>query len=321
VNLARRYPWMAARGSTVTGMTERQPTVRMRELGLTIHRAAKAKGLTGSWIARRLDWPDTKVSRLFSGKREFDTVDFASIMAICEIHGPKRAELIEIARRAAEPGWWQDYGDRLPPELRTLSDYEDAAIAIVNFETCTVPGLLQTPNYMRALMKQTPAIPAKEIELRINARLNRQMILDRYHAARFTFFVDEYVLCRTGPGRRVMSEQVHHLLQLVVRPHIEIRVIPDAVGFHAGQASFMHMDFTELNPIVFLETQTSALFLERPETIATYRRVVTDLASVALDERRSRDWIAAVAADMGAPWKEHDERAAPVEEELPQQPD
>lgn len=293
----------------------------MRELGLTIHRAAKAKGLTGSWIAHHLGWPDTKVSRLFTGKREVSPADLAAIMVICGINQPKRNELLELARRAGEPGWWQDYGDRLPPELRTLSDYEDAAITIINFETCTVPGLLQTPNYMRMLSSTSPVIPATEVELRINARLNRQVILDRYHAAKFTFYVDEYVLCRTGPGRKVMSEQVHHLLQLAVRPHVEIRVIPDAVGFHAGREPFMIMDFTELNPIVFMESQTSALFLERPETITTYRRIVTDLASVALNERRSRDWIAAVAADLGAPWKEHDERPAPVEEELPQRPD
>lgn len=302
-------------------MTERQPTVRMRELGLTIHRAAQAKGLTGSVIARQLGWPEAKVSRLFTGRRRVEPVDLAAIMAICDIRGPKHVELMEIARRAAEPGWWQDYGDRLPPELQTLSDYEDAAITITNFQTCTVPGLLQTPDYTRALMATSPVIPAEEIELRINARLNRQMIVDRYHAAKFRFFVDEYVLCRTGPGRRVMSQQVHHLLQLAVRPHVEIRVIPDAVGFHAGRESFVIMDFTELNPIVYMESQTSALFLERPDTIKAYRRIVTDLASVALDERRSRDWIAAVATDLGAPWKEHDERAAPVEEELPQRPE
>lgn len=265
-----------------------------------------------------MGWSASKMSRLYSGKRGACAEDVSAILAICGIIGPKRDELLEMARHANERGWWQDYGDRLPPELRTLSNYEDAAIVITNFENAVVPGLLQTGDYMRSLMWRTPAIPGSETDERIAARLRRQQILDRRYPAKFVFFLDEYALSRKGPGREVMSDQVHHILRMAVRPHVEIRIIPDVVGFHAGRMPFHVMEFVEFHPVVFIENQTSALFLERPDTVASYRRGVVHIANVALDERLSREWLATLASELGEPREEHDEHASPVEEELPQ---
>jgi hypothetical protein len=86
-----------------------------------------------------------------------------------------------------------------------------------------------------------------------------------------------------------MSEQVHHLLRMSVRSNVEIRVIPDAFGFHAGRQAFHMMEFTELHPVVHIETETSALFLERRPTTTAFRRVADALARVALSEGQSRD--------------------------------
>ena len=300
-------------------MRDLEQTIRSRELGLALRRAARAKDLRASDIARQLGWSNSRVSRLYSGKRgSGNRDDIVALLAICGISGPKRAELLELSSHAYEEGWWQQYGDRLPPELCTLGNYEDAAIAITNFETSVVPGLLQTPDYMRALMRQTPAIPADEVDARITARRQRQRIFDRERPAGFVFFLDEYALLRTGPGEEIMSEQVHHLLRMAVRPYIQIRIIPDAVGFHAGQMSFKLMLFTEFHPVVHIENQTSVLFLERKDTIAGYRRIVAKLANVALDERRSREVLAALATELGAPREDRDEHAPPVEEKFPQ---
>src|SRR5207253_5496980 len=130
-------------------MRDLETTVRSRELGLALHRAAEAKGLRASTIAGQLGWSASRISRLYSGKRGSGSRDdIVAVLAICGITGPKRDELLELSGHAYEEGWWQQYGDRLPPELRTLSNYEDAAIAITNFESTVLPGLLQTPDYM-----------------------------------------------------------------------------------------------------------------------------------------------------------------------------
>lgn len=117
-----------------------------------------------------------------------------------------------------------------------------------------------------------------------------------------------------------MSEQVHHLLRMSVRPHVEIRVVPDGAGFHAGQQPFHLMEFTELNPVLHIDNMTSVLFLERKDTINGYRRIVDDLSRIALDEGQTRAWLASVATALGEPREGQDAPACHrgVEEEFPQ---
>ena len=257
-------------------------------------------------LARELDWSPSMVSRMISGKRPVGAELMSGVLGVLRITGAKRRHLMKMARRATELGWWQEFGDRLPPELTTLSAQEDSAISILTLETNVVPGLLQTADYMTALLKSVPVIPADEIPIRKKARLLRQDIFDQRYVAKFLFFIDEYAIFRTGAGREIMSGQVHHLLSMSVRPNIEIRVIPETVGFHAGHKPFKLMEFSEINPVVHIETETSALFLEREDTIAGYRKIAAELSRIALDEGRSRAWLANVATQLGAPRKDHD---------------
>lgn len=290
-------------------MYDHEPTVRSRELGLALLRAIGTAGLNQSDLASVLAWSPSKVSRMISGKRCASPEDVSAVLAVGRIVGPKRQELLEMARHATERGWWQDFGDRLPAELRTLSDHEDSALTITNFENAVVPGLLQIPDYARALISTTPSIPAAEVRPRVEARTRRQLIFDRQFPAQFRFFVDEYAIQRVGPGTKIMSDQVHHLLRMSVRPYIKIRVVPDA-GFHAAHKPFKLMEFTEIKPVVHIENQTSVLFLERDDSIAAYRQEITELSKVALDENQSRSWLAAVASRLGE--EHHAHRPAPI---------
>jgi transcriptional regulator with XRE-family HTH domain len=290
-------------------MSNPRPTVRARELGLALRRAAEAAGMTNRKLAKLLGWSDSRVSRIYTGTRGISVPDLVAVLAVCGIKGPAKQNLIQLAAHAHEPGWWQDYDDRLPATLCTLIDYEDAAIAITSFETMVIPGLLQVPAYAEALMRASVTIPTTEIPERVEARERRKGIFDPLHPPAFRFFVDEYVLRRTGLSREIMSAQLHHMLRMAVRPNVQIRVIPEAVGFHAGRRQFQLMEFTELHPVVHVECDTSVLFLERKPTTAAYRRMVDGLASVALPEEESREWIAGLATRLGEPREEHYEQA------------
>jgi transcriptional regulator with XRE-family HTH domain len=290
-------------------MRDHEPTVRSRELGLALTRAAEAKGLIGRELADLLGWSPSKISRLLSGKRGASSEDIAAFLAICGITGPKRDALLRLTRDSYEPSWWLEFGERLPARFSTLSDYEDSAISITNYQPVLIPGLLQTEDFARAHLRSSLVIPEDEIEDRVYHRMQRQAIIDGANPTRYRFFIDEYVVTRTGPGRDTMSEQVHHLLRMAVRPYVAIRVIPDSVGLHAGQLPFQLMEFTELNPVAFIENANSAAFLEQKETIAGYRRIVADLDRVALDEGRSRAWLADLASTLGRPQEERDDLA------------
>ncbi|HEV7650506.1 MAG TPA: helix-turn-helix transcriptional regulator [Actinophytocola sp.] len=286
---------------------------------MALQRAIGTAGLNQSDLAERLAWSPSKVSRMISGKRCVSPEDVSAVLALGGVVGPKRQELLELARRASERGWWQDFGDRLPVELPTLDDHEASALAVTCFETTVVPGLLQSPGYAKALLEATPAVPEVEVVDRVVARGRRGRIFDRRSPARFRFFIDEAAISRTGPGREIMYEQVRHLLRMAARPCIEIRVVPDAVGFHAGRHPFQLMEFTENNPVLHLENLTSVLFLERKDTIDSYRRDIAALGKIALDVHRSRSWLATVATRLGKKRRAH--RPAGIfelEEELPE---
>ena len=269
--------------------------MRSRELGLALQRAIGTAGLNQSDLAGLLAWSPSKVSRMISGKRCTSSEDVSAVLAVGGVVGPEREALLELARHATERGWWRDFGARLPVELRTLGDHEASALAVTCFDTTVVPGLLQSPGYAKALLGATPAIPEVEIDDRAVARERRSRIFDRRYPARFRFFIDEVAISRTGPGREVMYEQVRHLLRMATRPYIEIRVVPDAVGFHAGQYPFQLMEFADVNPVLHIETLTSELFLERRDTVDTYRRSIAALNRTALDEHRSRTWLTTIA--------------------------
>ena len=290
-------------------MRDREPTIRSRELGEGLHRAMRQAGLDQKDTAQKLGWSQSRVSRLLSGKRGGTEVDVSAFLAVVEVTGAERDRLLGICREQNIPGWLQQHGTRLPQQLRTVIDHENKAVTIDAFEPTLVPGLLQTTDYARALIRQAGTIPAGEIEDRVAARLGRQSLFGRERTARFTFFIHEFVLRLPVGGPAVMFEQLEHLLRRATRPYLTLRVVPAALGGHAAiNGSFILMEFAEFRPVVYLESETSSLFLEKSEEIAAYRRILGLLAQTALSEGQSAELIATLATGLYADREDHDHR-------------
>jgi transcriptional regulator with XRE-family HTH domain len=289
-------------------MPEHETTVRSRELGEGLRGVLEGAGLTGKEIARQLDWSQSDVSRMLTGKRAAKETDVAMLLGICRVRGKERQRLLNLCREANKPGWYQQHGSRLPKQLRTYIDHEDKAVVIADYAATLLAGSLQTGDYARAVLTRIANVPPDEVDERVAARLARSSIFSRPRPSGYTFFVHEFVLRLPVGGAAVMSEQLHHLLRMSVRPYILLRVIPAAVGAHAGLAgSFTLMEFAEIKPVVYLESETSTLFLEEPEEIAAYQRIIAALASTALDEQQSRDLIRNLAIELYGDREDHDD--------------
>ncbi len=145
------------------------------------------------------------------------------------------------------------------------------------------------------------------------ARLARQRVLSVERPALFTFYLHEFALRIPVGGSDVMSEQLHHLLRLSVRPHIEIRVVPARVGAHpAMSGDFIIMEFAQISPVVYLEHDTSSLFLESRKQTRSYQQVLSGLAAVALDEAGSRRMISEIATELYSHGEGSDEHRSGV---------
>ncbi|MQA08463.1 MAG: helix-turn-helix domain-containing protein [Pseudonocardiaceae bacterium] len=291
-------------------MDEEIPTIRSRQLGDGLRQAMHSAGLTGKQTAHKLDWDEGRVSRVLTGKRTCTEVDLSAFLGVCGVTGAERERLLKLCREANRPGLLQQFGSRLPQQLRTLVDFEDNAECYSDFQPNMVPGLLQTGDYARALISGIGDVPEDEIDDRVAARLARQSLLSRQPAVRFVFFLHEFVLRLPVGTTEIMSEQLHHLLRLSVRTNISLRVVPISLGAHAGIAGpFMLLELIDFKPVVYLESQTASLFLEEPEEIAAYRSILGSLADTALDARQSRELIANLAVELYPDGDNSNERA------------
>jgi len=290
-------------------MKDREPTIRSRELGDGLRQAMEGAGLKGNQVARLLDLSPSLISRLLSGQRHATAVQVASFLALCRVWGTERDRLLALCDDQHIPGWLQQHGPRLPP-LVTLVDHENKALVISDFEPTVVPGLLQTGDYTRALLREARTVPEDKIDARVAARLARQSLFNRDRPARFTFYVHEFVLRLPIGGPMVMADQLRHLRRMSLRPPLTLRVVPAARGGHAAiNGAFKFMEFGEFKPVVYLESETSSLFLETPAEIEAYQRILACLADAALGEEESRELIATRATEFHADREDHDDSA------------
>lgn len=279
-------------------MDDREPTIRSRELGEGLRQAMEQAGMNGKMTALALGWSQTRISRVLKGRRGINELDVASFLGACRVTDPERARLLALCEEQDKQGWWQQHGKRLPNQLVTLIEYETKATYIGDFQAIVMPGLLQTDEYARALFVEAGCIPESEIGERVAARLARQSLLGA-GTTDFLFYIHEFVLRLPVGGRDVMSDQLHALLRLIVRPRISIRVVPMAIGAHAGVAgSFTSMVIPDFRTIVYLESETSSLFLEKPVEAGAYQDILAKLDATALSVQDSREVIARLAIEL-----------------------
>lgn len=278
-------------------MPKRPATVRARGLGAELRDLRAAKSLTTREVAARLGWSASRVSRTENGRRNISSEDVAALLVLYGVTGAERDRLLTLAREADQPGWWETRHPGLPSQLNALIGFESQATRIIDLQLVLVPGLLQSPEYTRAVMERT-GVPANEIETRVATRLSRQVILSRADPPEYLAILDEAVVRRPIGGRTVMIEQLRRLVGIAERPGISLQVIPYGVGAHAGlNGSFMMLEFAKARTIVHLEHTRSSLFLDDPDDVSPFATGIDTLREMALDPMKSAEFIASVAAE------------------------
>lgn len=274
-------------------MFDQVPTVRARHLGASLQRVMEDAGLNASQMAEKLGWSASKVSRLLSGKRGSAPAQIAAFLALCGIKTPQWNTYLALAEDPDNPVWWQDYGATVPSRVPPRDDLEATASTIVCYATMLVPDLLRTTEYTRTVLQAGNNTTDGEIDERVAETMRRQKLLDHSAHPELVVYLDEHVLTRTGAGNSIMSDQAHHLLRMALWPDIHVRVVPD--GRHTAMAQpFTLYQFPALAPVVFLEFPTSVAYLEKPNTLATYQKVVSVLDAAALDRTGTREWLAEI---------------------------
>jgi hypothetical protein len=194
----------------------------------------------------------------------------------------------------------QRHQGRISDQLRTLIFHESTATQIHSYQPTYIPGVAQTADYARAVFEASDIFEPSQIEGRVQIRTGRAaLVLDRPKPALCKYYIHEAALRVPIGGPRVMHEQLLHLLFLGNRAECAIRVVPMSAGARGMvDGSFQIFDYKEDPPLVFLQHETTSEFLENDEEVASYRRILQRVASVALDGPQTREFLAQVASDL-----------------------
>lgn len=275
-------------------MPKRFSTARGREFGDAVRAALAATGMTAREISEKIDWDPGKLSDLSNGKGGCSEVDLAILLGFCRTPPEERDHLLKIYRETDMKDWWQQHGDHQPILPRTWFEHLKKAKEFISWCPLVFPGLLQVPDYTRAVILASANAPRDEVEQRVAARQAMQEIFRQ--RIKSTFYIHEQVLVLPVGGSDVLKEQLHHALMMLVRPYIEVRIVPTDAGAHAGfGGAFDLMKFDRYEPTVFLDTESSTLIVERAAAVKAHSEVLASLEGVALDAEQSRERITKLA--------------------------
>jgi transcriptional regulator with XRE-family HTH domain len=263
-------------------------TVRQRELGKRLRELRHRRDLTVEDVAGRLLCSATKVSRLETGMRRPSLRDVRDLCALYDLDEQASAELMNLAREAREQGWWTRYVD---VSFEPYIGLETEAAAITCYSMYDVPGLLQTEEYARALIKAiAPETGADVFEQRVEVRLRRQQLLEQDNRPCYRALLDEAVLHRRVGGAQVMYTQLGKILEAAEKDRATVQIIPFDIGaYGARDINFVLLEFGEsnLSPVVYVEGMTGSRYIDREADVGGYREAVEQLRNSALNPRDS----------------------------------
>jgi transcriptional regulator with XRE-family HTH domain len=279
------------------------PTVRRRRLGMELRRLREASSLMIEDVAKHLECSMSRVSRIETGKSVARIRDVRDMLDLYEVGDEaQREQLLTLAKDAQQRGWWTEYESVLSAGLDTYVGLEASAASIRTFQTHLVPGLLQTEEYSRALIKVgRPTESAANIDRMISLRRRRQAMLADTGRLELWAVFDEAVLRRPIGGASVMRAQLARVLEAAELPSVTIQVLPFTRGAHPGLGGAFTIigfpDPTDLD-VVYVDSPAGNIFLEKDKDVRRHTTWFDHLRATALPPDESNDFIAAVADEF-----------------------
>jgi transcriptional regulator with XRE-family HTH domain len=270
--------------------------VRRRVLARQLKLLREQAGLTLEEAAPKLHFSVSKLSRIENAQVVIDIHWVKSMLDLYDVGGARWTEFVELAQEALQPGWWRAYG----LGNNSYIAFETEATRVHNFFVSCVPGLVQTSDYARALMRAVPIRRTEEqLDNEVAARMYRQRrFTSTENPLELVAVVDEAALYRPVGGTGVLREQLDHMAALAELDTVTRHVLPGSVGAHAAVASgFSILSFEDLDEpdMAYVEHALGAVSLDKAGDVARARLTFERLLSDALDPATSLTLIRRLA--------------------------
>lgn len=265
-------------------------TAKARTLGAALKRAREQAGVGLRELERRTDGAikNSTWSRVENGER-LPPPDLV-FRALDALDAPEaQRELILDVMGAEDTGHsWLPVGVPEPrSHLVAMLEFERTTERITQVAMTVIPGLLQTAEYARAIIRAEA--PAEDVEPRVAVRVGRREILNRRKPVQMTALIGEGAITADVGGKEVMDEQLRHLLAMSEKPNIDIHIVPNGIGYHPGMVKplFSLFDFESASPILHIEVGDAGLYLHQEPDVDSYRDAARRVLDVALTPKMS----------------------------------
>lgn len=235
--------------------------------------------------------------RRYAGWRPPRSLKIPYVQLLLKAYGIADAEtdaFVELAEEANRPGWWQRYHDVLPDWFSMYVSLEGAASLLRMYEPHFVPGLLQTEDYARSVMRSGAVGQARpeDIERHVALRMQRQSLLAGPDSPKLWVVMDETVLRRPVGSADTMRGQIDRLLEATGMPHVTLQIAEFSTGHHPGTyGPFVLFRFgvPELPDMVYSEYLTGAVYFDARPEVASYLEVMDRMAAQAATAQRTKE--------------------------------
>ncbi|WP_338595728.1 helix-turn-helix transcriptional regulator [Saccharopolyspora sp. SCSIO 74807] len=266
-------------------------TPRARALSAALRETRRASGVGLRALSRQLELSHTQLSHWENGSRVPSIETVAMILAALRVPSGDRERILDLARNTAEPNWLTVGLAGIPQQLAGAIESERAASAISQWSPLMIPGLLQTPDFIKATMQEL-RLPQPEEDVRNMARIGRSEVLTRENALKFEAIVSEAVLQQPMADPSIMAEQFSHLISMSARPNIHIKIVPLRTGWHPGLLGpFTLYDFPEAPSVVSFEHYSSGAFVPTDHDVRQHREALARIRNLAFDKSDSLECI------------------------------
>lgn len=202
------------------------PTQRQRRIGEELRKLREKSGMTAPAAGARVGLGRAHMSHIEAGRTAIPEGKLRALLRTYRCTSDALVEELVAMARATGRGWWSDYKRLLGLRACDLAELEATAVAHRSFDWLYVPGLLQTPAYMRSLFEREPHGSPADIDRYVEFRMRRQQILTREPPPEVHAVIHEAAFHMHFVERHIMREQIEHLIALAHWPHMRIQLLP-----------------------------------------------------------------------------------------------
>jgi transcriptional regulator with XRE-family HTH domain len=275
------------------------PVVDKLQLAKDLRRLRDEKGMTQQQVAEKLGWSREKVGRIETASVSVSLADVRHLLHLYEIVDADVVEELERRAEAAQRPGWNEFRGLLPSRYLTYLGYEEIATTMRQYHLSLIPGLLQTPAYMREVLTYVHEISPRDVRRLIEARTRRQQLLTAERRPTFKIIIDEAVLRRPVGGHRVWREQLEHLLRVNQFEGVDLMALPLAVGPHPGmKGAFNLLTFEDApyDDLLYIENnEGDRIDRDDDEIIVEYKQVFEELESKSVGGEKFDEIVTKIA--------------------------